>query len=248
MTSSDRLDNPFHLARAIESWARGYLKNVQGAVGHDFGVGGWRARAEQAELASKSRYELLKELNDDDPLKGPLLRWVHRMIDMRVNQLWLEEDERLHRTLQLPVREPRDQVCSLAEMKKRALGSSESVLWWDNLTRFGRGLYEHRVGYLRRSYEVHQRLGEVGVLAHFSPLTNRGKVMDVIEPIRPRLAELLKESEVSSLRPLIDLGCGPELKEGWPARLAPDSLSRVSCLNAWFRPVFCALRIRWDGA
>jgi len=236
MTSGAQLDNPYELARALEPWARNYLTKLGAVPGRSRGFA-FVGTQRELNLASKSRYDQLGELHDSDPLKRPLLRWVHRLTEMRVNQLWLDEDERLWSTQLHAVREPEEASLSLRGMLMRSLHPDQRVAaaWQRSLRRAGRGLFEHRVEYFCRCREFHERLGAQDVLGFWSPVAQAPGLVRALDSHRPRLRDLLGECGAHHLDGLLHLVQGPAHDEGWPARLSPDTLSSLFQAPEFFR-------------
>jgi hypothetical protein len=231
-----QLDQPYELARALEPWARGYLTKVTAVPGRSRGFA-FVGTQHEVNLVSKTRYDQLRELHDGDPLKRPLLRWVHRLAEMRVNQLWLEEDERLLGQQLHPVKEPEEASLSLRSMTLRSLHPDANVAgaWQRNLRRSGRGLFEHRAGYFARCREFHERLGLQDVLGFWSPLEESSALVASFEAQRSVLADLLGECGATHLDALLHLVQGHQHEEGWPARLSPDALSSLFAAPEFFR-------------
>jgi hypothetical protein len=238
MIDPSQLDNPFLLARALMPLCRSYLSEVKALPGRHRGFR-FKGHRSEIELAGKSRYQLIRELDAGDPLRTPLLRWVHRLTEMRVNQLWLDEDERLSKVVQHVVREPVEIKVSMSEMKKGALSSEgeEAKLWWHNVELNGASLSAHRVGYLHRCAEFHARLGEVDPLGYFSASKSSTRATQILESSWSATRELLADSGVEDFPALIALGKGSSLGDGWPARLAPDALLRLFSAPELFRGI-----------
>jgi len=238
MTPSAELDNPFLLARELEGTCRSYLEKVQALPGRNLGFH-FSGKKAELEWSSKSRYDAVRGLRDDEPLKGALLRWVHRLTEMRVNQPWLVEDERLYRTVPHLVRAPSEQRVTLHAMKVQVLASSprESKIWWNNVAASGAALAAHRAEYLQRCAEVHARLGETDTLGYFSPDVSRLPVTELVQSQRGRLWELVQASGARCFFDLMTLGLGSEQTDGWPARLAPDSMLRMFSAPELFRGI-----------
>lgn len=240
MRGTEQLDHPFYLARALEPLARKYLACAQAIPGRNRGFFVAETAA-QRQLSSKTRYDQVAELSADDPLKPSLVRWVHRLTEMRVNRLWLEEDERLHHQVQHAVREPLDTRLSLKDMQLRALASlkTESVLWLHNIESNASALSAHRAEYLSRCAEVHARLGEVDVRGYWSPQVSRTPIAAQGE--ERDLFDLLQAHGVRNIFEFIIMSLGLAHQEGWPARLSSDSLLRLIHAPELFRGVSLAL-------
>jgi len=239
MSGTEQLDHPFYLARALEPLARKYLGCAQAIPGRNRGFFVAETGA-QRQLSSKTRYDQVAELSADDPLKLSLLRWVHRLTEMRVNRLWLEEDERLHRQAHHAVREPLDTRLSLKDMQLRALASqkTESLLWLHNIENNASALSAHRAEYLSRCAEVHARLGEVDVRSYWSPQVSRVPLAAMGEG--RQLFDLLQAHGVRNIFEFIIMSLGLAHQDGWPARLSPDSLLRLIHAPELFRGVSLA--------
>ena len=238
MSGPSQLENPFFLARALEPLCRGYLKWAGQVPGRNLGFRFLGHRSD-TDLASKTRYERVRELDESDPLRAPLLRWVHRLTEMRVNQLWLDEDERLYREVEHAVREPRDTKLNLAAMKKQALAAqrAEAEVWWTNIERCGRALSAHRAEYFQRCTEVYERLGEENMAAGTSCLTSGANLTELMAPLWPILRGLLEDAGAVSFSEIIRLALGEHHTDGWPARLHPDSMLRLLSATELFRAV-----------
>ncbi len=236
MTFMAQLDHPYELARALEPWARSYLTKLPAVPGRSRGFA-FLGTQQELSLFSKTRYDQLKELHDGDPLKRPLLRWVHRLTEMRVNQLWLEEDERLMGQQLHSVKEPEETSVSLRSMMLNSLHADPRLAgaWQRSLRRAGRGLFEHRVGYFTRCREFHERLGAEDVLGFWCPVAESSTLVASFDAHRARLGDLLGEVGATHLDALLHLVQGHRHEEGWPARLSPDTLSSLFAAPEFFR-------------
>lgn len=234
--TSPPLEHPYGLARALQPWAHGYLTRVSALPGRVGGFGFLGTRAEM-ELSSKSRYGVVEELHDDDPLKRPLLRWVHRLTEMRVNQLWLDEDERLLHEQEHAIREPEDTTLSIQAMKRGTLtqDAARAAAFRRNTGRVGHALFEHRAEYFARCREVHERLGQSDVLSYWSSYATPGSVSGEFEAHRGRIRELLGGCGVLDGDECLEAMQGHDHHQGWPARLTPHALASLFGASDFFR-------------
>ncbi len=236
---SSELD-PFRLSADLEKVARRLAVFKRGlstgsAQSHPFRV---------SEFPGLSTYRQVSRLHLTDPLREPLLRSIVRLTDERVNIPWAVQDAQLEFVEEHVIHQPSEELVTLAEVRRRALTGKE----WERGPYFKTlGLLEsrlsaHRVGRLARSLEVSARLG-VEPSAFYSPVASSDgevesqKIGEFAQRILQKTQDQAENFTGRGWSAFVDAAVAREAGEGWPARLAPDSLRQLLSAKELFRGV-----------
>ncbi len=236
---SPELD-PFRLSAELEKAASRLAAFKRGlstgsAQSHPFGV---------SEFPGLSTYRQVSRLHLSDPLREPLLRAIVRLTDERVNIPWAVQDAQLEFVEKHVIHQPSEELVTLAEIRRRAFMGKE----WERGPYFKTlGLLEsrlsaHRVGRLARSLEVSARLG-VDLSAFYNPVASSDEEGESkkIGHFAQRILQKTQDQAENFIQPgwsaFVDAAVAREAGEGWPARLAPDSLRQLLSAKELFRGV-----------
>ncbi|MCA9632203.1 MAG: hypothetical protein KC766_31335 [Myxococcales bacterium] len=203
----------------------------------------WSRRLRDGQVAPLAAFELqrwalgkscfgqLRELHEADPLRGPLLRWVYRLADARINQGALLEQTHELRVKRQRVQSENEEI-SLAALKHRALrppgalaerlGRRAALL--EALSRHGNHYRAVTATLWQRRLEIARRMGLE------SP--------DEIELPTPESAALAhawlertqdawRSLSCESLSHAIEVSLDVRDDHGWPARINAQSLRRL---------------------
>lgn len=170
----------------------------------------------------RTRFVELTELPPEDPLREPLLRWTHFLMEQRINATWALSAANLrHRERPLPSSVGGGRG-SLAEMLFNALAQPpRRQAWWSLLESEGHGLSETEAGLWQRRQLIAEELGlaDPDELQSPCPDTERWALW-VIEQAH----DLLAEYRTSTAAEWLDRVLGSDLRSTFPARLGESTL------------------------
>lgn len=193
----------------------------------------------------KTTYEQVLALAADDPLRAHLLRWVHRLAEARITFPLTARLPWLLRGQTHPLRQPVFQKLCLDDMRRGCLRSEG-----EELCAWSRSYHEHadelasvRVELWTTFQEISSQLGEPEPLRFWDPISPGEE-----ESVQPQLELLAKHvldctDELAEhifhpgWEPLLQALKAPGAGEGWPARLAPDTLRDLLPLGELFSGV-----------
>jgi hypothetical protein len=189
----------------------------------------------------KSTYEWAEKLPPGDPLRASLLRWIHRLTDLRVHVPWLRQDADLERRSLHLLREPEEVQLTLAEIRARALRESGEIAgsYFRGLASAEGALSFHRALLWTRRVEVALRLGLSP--SEVLPLPIAPEESPSLEALARRLLrdtmDAAQETQSGGWAGLVEAGLAGQATEGWPARLAADSLRTLFGARELFHSV-----------
>ncbi len=191
------------------------------------------------EFPGKRHYHFVQDLPEVDPLRPALLRWLRFLIDARIHVPWeSHEAHLLHRDLHY-VKEPRDGRFSLFDMTTFALDGSQGApsAWWQQRARFEKKLSDHRAQLFLRREEVAERLGVKDAAEFFNPLERGASPTELARGVLSITQDAVQSQWEGGFAPLVEAGLSRAATEGWPARLAPDTLRDLFGAGQLFRGV-----------
>jgi hypothetical protein len=178
------------------------------------------------ELLGRERLEGVLARPDEDPLKMPLLRWLHRLLESRVNQVWLARTAELAVRTEIGVSEPQKGRFTLRAMLHEALHAESSrAPWLLRLSENASPVSEAASRHWERKAELARRLKlelDAMVLPHPDVVT---KASDFLS----RSRDLAREHETADLAEYIGMVLGRDAHRGFPSRLNTHALAD------WFR-------------
>lgn len=241
--SSTEFD-PFRLSAELEKVSQrydGFQRELSYSVPRLDPFGG-------KEFPGLSLLSSIRALDERDPLRVSLLRWVAYLTSSRVLTPWALKDRGLLAEEKHVLEEPSQLRLSLAEVRARAMRASpsETESWWRNVGRLEPRLSAHRVAQAAHAQEVNRRLGLTDAGNFWSPLEPAPESSEAVS-----LAEfaegLLQETHdaannewKSGWPAFFEAGLANQAAEAWPARLAPDTLRQLFGEKELFRGLLLA--------
>ena len=228
--------NPLFLSIELGKFASQLNQFQRGKLSH-------RAPFFTREFPGLSTYQQVETLHAEDPLRKPLLRWIARLTDTRIHLPWLQKDQSLEFDERHSIREPTELHLSLAEIRRSALGAQEHQVehWWKNYARHEASLSEHRIEHWARRAQVSARLGIESHSDFWQSTFTEGEVhKGLLDLARLVLTETQDASENAwgiGWALFSRAGLALDAPEGWPARLAQDTLRELLGARELFRAV-----------
>ncbi len=229
--------DPMSFDRALSSAARNgvaFLRSLQtGAPG----AADELARALE-HVANSEALHWVRELPAEDATRVPALRWLHCLIDLRVNARAVSEVARVYRRVRHSLEAPAKALLSVHEMVTRALSEpGRREEWLRAVQDNGRQvqdashlLWERRVEVSKRmGFESPQDIAPAPGLALASHLA--------------ATTEILEHSGAEDLASFLEVALATGASEGWPVHLSPRSLTAFFASAPWFD----GLRLRFGG-
>jgi hypothetical protein len=111
-------------------------------------------------VANREVLHFVRELPEGDPIRAAALRWMHYLIDLRVNALGHAQVENAYRRVSHSVRRPIAAELSLHAMLLRALAEPERrAEWLASLSESGEGMRDVSLLLWERRMELSQHMG-----------------------------------------------------------------------------------------
>lgn len=234
VTSLRDLD-PMKLSRELAATAERYfsfrkaLKNSPASL-HPFGG---------REFPGRAHLEFVQNLPEGDPLRSQLLRWTYFLLDARIQVPSESMDAEFLYRRPYQVKEPLDGRFTLAEMTAFALDGrkGDPALWWKQRGRFEGELSDHRKQLFFRREEVAERAKFGDLAAFWNPLTEGAQPVDLAELVLRQTKDAAESQWDAGFAAFVQAAQARDAPEGWPARLAPDSLREMFGDSVLFRGV-----------
>lgn len=173
----------------------------------------------------QSTFEQVSSLGETDPLRLPLLRALHRLIDERIQAPFLAFESQLLSGDTHFVDKPFEAEMSLRELRLRTIAHPRSLEIAPSLASPVEGrLGGARAEILDRRAEVARRLGLAHTDALTGPLENPADLPRLAREFLSRTERLAEGFEQRSYASELERGVARDAPEGWPARLTVDSL------------------------
>lgn len=209
-----RLDREIaRLAAAVRRWRRRLCSG--GGLDDDPFIGG-------RIIASRSAFRAVSELSETDPLRAPLLGWVYRLAEQRIDGNALIAVAVAAKHTEHVVSEPERVKTSLSAILGRALAEPARRSGW--LAAFEQSCepLADAVSLLwERRQEVASRMGLSSPDVVESP---GGNVVGAASAWLDRTADLFDGPSRVSLAEVIGAALGEKAREGWPRTLTPWTL------------------------
>lgn len=190
---------------------------------------------------------LVQALDERDPLRAPLMRWVVHLTTARVLLPWDLHDRELLSEEKHILEQPAQERLSLKEVRARAMSAdgTQGESWWRNVSALEPRLSAHRIGRAGHAQEVSRRLGFNEVAKFWDPLFPSDAAAEADSEAQSLVAlaeQLLAETDdvadnawQKGWPAFFEAGLATEAADGWPARLAPDTLRRLLGEKELFR-------------
>jgi hypothetical protein len=215
----EQLD-PLHFDRALlhvtQSWVRGRRRLRSGAEFDvaPFDLAPW--------VASRTAFDAVSALPAQDPLREPLLRWVFRLLEERVNWTARIEWERTRREAAYGVDSGEGRIAlTLAAMVRRLLNDPGRETHWI------RTMVAHAGEAGGRRTLLWQRRAEVARRLKLDPVDPFGMAHGAEMAARDwlrRTDELFDELGVGGPSDWLSFATARAAADGWPARITPATL------------------------
>lgn len=191
------------------------------------------------EFPGRTHLRFVQDLPEGDPLRSQLLRWTYFLLDARIQVPWESAEADLLYRRRHYIKEPLEGHFTLAELSSLALDGRKGspALWWRQRARFESELSDHRKQLFLRREEVAERaqFGDVG--AFYNPLTDGARPTELAELVLRQTRDEAESQWESGFAAFVETAQAKEASEGWPARLAPDSLRELFFESVLFRGV-----------
>lgn len=169
------------------------------------------------EIAGRAAYDTVRALPASDPLREPLLAWIHRLMEQRINQAALSAATNALAIEPRVVHEPEYAQLTLAEMLKKGLAEPGRRRAW--VEAFVQNAEPHSAAVAllwERRAEIARRLGDDGFDARDPAASEVARSAALwLEQTRDTAAEWRSHE----LAALIGHALGSEADRGWPAHL-----------------------------
>ncbi len=200
-------------ARAWRAWRR-RLRQGHGVDEDPFAL--------DRAVTGRTAYEAVARLPEWDPLRQPLQRWIHRLLEQRVDRDALLLCEFARRGELHVVDAPEYTRASLAELLARALDDApRRAAWLAAFVARAGTLAAREAELCERRQEIAHRLGLDSPDAIELPSSS---VADSARGFITATDDMATDFKRAELAAFVDLSLGAEASEGWPARLAPRTL------------------------
>ncbi len=188
-----------------------------------------------SELFGRTTFEQVQRLSVSDPMRRPLLRWVHRLTERRIHVPWTVKEAELERAEEHGLCAPVDARLTLRQLRHFSLfGPVEErpgylKAWFQSSF----ALSAHRGEMLARETEIARLLHIEDAHALWSPLAVEKQdgfedALDTSESLAQEALQVTKSVAEELVGPgylgFASALCLSPLTEGWPARLSPDVL------------------------
>jgi hypothetical protein len=213
----DTLQLDRELARAARHWQT-WRRRLRAGEGFD------EDPFEPSRAAlGRATFDAVSELQDADPLKRPLARWVYRLAEQRINRAALVAVEVARRAPRV-VDAPEHTRLSLQDMLQHALREAQRRSGWlASYVDHAEPLSNATALLWQRRREVAERLNVADEWEQpAAQLTTAAEAW--LKTTRDAAHELLPGR---SLAALVEGALGREASDGWPARITPRSLQEL---------------------
>lgn len=169
-------------------------------------------------------------LPEELPLRMPLARWIYRLAEQRIDAWWLAEEVVLVHHEKHPVREPREGSFSIHEMTRAALSDSAAAQWHAARRAAVTRLAAHRAELWQRRLEIARRWGFESPDALELPSAT---IYDEASRYLDETEEPVFDRVGTGWLSFVESSLARDAAEGWPARLAPDTLADLLGHRDW---------------
>ncbi len=180
-------------------------------------------------VANREVLDFVRALPSGDPIQSAALRWMHYLIDLRVNAVALAQVAHAYRRVTHSVRRPILAELSPHGMVLRALAEPERrAEWLDALIQIGPGVRDASLLLWERRMELSQRMGFDSPQA-MAPTTDLDVTGQLIQT-----QELLEQTGPGDLQGFLRIALASDASEGWPAQLNARTMTDFFREGSWF--------------
>jgi len=186
-------------------------------------------------LTERSAFESVRGLPEDLPLRAAMLRWMYRMTDARVNAAVERQIACYWRSEPISIESPLRITTTRSDILNQALRDSRGRKYWlsalqNNLD----GAAELVSESWQRKEELAKRAGFAGVISTVSPPADMNALCEEWRAISAAIsAELLPRQ----LTALLEAALANSASQGWPSRIAAQSMAGLLGEAAWLKRV-----------
>lgn len=224
MTRFDPLSLNREVRSAAQEW-RNWRRRLKAAEGLDqdpLGQHYWTDGEERCRLAGRQTFLRVAELAAKDPLQKPLLRWVYRLAEQRINRDLLVHLTTLERMAPVLVQFPEYGQFTRRELLLQALREPGRRGQWLSAWASTGGELAHCTAVL---WERRRELASGFGLASPDEIELPGPhLAEVAEAWLLRTQSVLPELGFDTLAGLLDVSLASSAQEGWPGRLVPRTV------------------------
>ncbi len=201
------------------------------------------------DVTGQTAFGEISERPDGDPLRQPLLRWVYRLAEQRINAAAILADCEARYAVQHAVQQPEATQLSVGDMLRRGYAHTDlREAWLVAVASFGQAAArQHQVLWERRQ-EIASRMSLDAPDAIELPSGNPDAVADAAVAGSQTLWDAVQPN---GLTDLLEKSLGRAATHGWPGRLTPASLAGLLRGNVLLQHVNIDLGLlpaTWGGA
>lgn len=191
------------------------------------------------EFPGRSHLRFVEALPEHDPLRSQLLRWTYFLLDARIQVPWESHEADLLYRRTHNVKEPLEGRFTLADLTRLALDGSQGqpADWWRQRGRFEAELSDHRRQLFYRREEVAERAVFGNIAGFWNPLLETAEPQDLAELVLRKTRDAAESQWDAGFAEFVEAAQARDAAEGWPGRLAPDSLRELFGDSLLFRGV-----------
>lgn len=209
-----------------ERWRRWRWELRSGTVSHaPFGA---------SERLGRGLLQWALGLPEELPVRMPLARWIYRLAEQRIDAWWLAEETALVHHEKHLVRVPREGRFSIRQLTRAALIGSAAEQWHAARQAAVTRLAAHRAELWQRRLEIARRWGFESPDAIELPSAS---IYDEASRYLSETEEPVFDRVSTGWFAFVESGLARDAAEGWPARLAPDTLADLLGHRDWLRGV-----------
>jgi len=212
------------LQRVAQTWRR-----WQRALGQGGGLD-WDPFVGLPDVARRSTLESVDELDDQDPLRRPLQRWVYRLTEQRMNRHELALVTRLRRRVKHEVGGPESGRYTVTELTRRFVSDPpRRAHWLEALVTVSDALNRSEGLLWERRHEIARGMH----LEHADDMECPRGAVDAADRWLQVSDELLQEVGADGWPRWVQVALGDGSSEGWPARLTPRTVADLLRETTW---------------
>lgn len=186
-------------------------------------------------LTERAAFETVRGLPEDLPLRVAMLRWMYRTTDARVNAPVHRQVACYWRSEPISIESPLRITTTRSDILNRALRDSQGRKHWltalqNNLD----GAAELVSESWQRKQELAKRAGFEGVISTIHPPADMNALCDEWQALSAAISsELLPRQLIA----LLEAALADSASQGWPARIAAQSMAGLLGDAAWLKRV-----------
>lgn len=228
--------DPLRLSRDLERSYERYRAfrsslHTTATVPHPFG---------ERPFPGKTQFDAVLQLPSDDPLRGPLARWLQFLIEERIQIPATVHESRLLRFERNHLEDPFQVEITLSDCMRRAFSAAarqragEAEQWWRAYERHEKPLADHRQVIWQRRVEIRERLG---VTPSAFPVADPAAVCRRADEVLAETQDFADDTIQPGWVGLIQARLGLGAANPWPARLTHQTMFELLGEGALLRGI-----------